>query len=65
MNLFDEGEKSATEVKMHFVGVNYAPDSSGEMAAEPGGQARWGASWGGVLPSGNCGPEFGVLWNGA
>lgn len=50
---------------MHFVGVNYAPDSSGEKAAEPEGAAGpVGSEWAGALPSVNCGPEFGVLWNG-
>lgn len=49
---------------MHFVGVNYAPDSSGEKAAEPWAAGPVGSEWVGARPSVNCGPEFGVLRNG-
>lgn len=51
----------AIEVKMQFVGVNYAPDSSGEEAVELGAGRLGGRGWVRAKPPLNRGPEFWVL----
>lgn len=62
---FLQRRKSATEVKMHFIGVNYAPDSSGEEDAELGGRAGCeGCGGGGSEPPALriVVPRFGCSW---